>query len=216
MAPPCAGLRVLDLSRGPVGGIATTVLCDFGAEVIKVEPPGGDPFRGLAAAPMWLRGKRSLCLDLKSEAGYGAFIRLVTGADVLVESFRPGVAGRLRVDYPAVARLNPRCVYCSITGFGPAGPYSGYKGYEGTVAAKSGRMAAFEGQIPRRGPAYAAVQVGTHGAAQSAVQGILAALLVRERTGRGQLIETSLLQGLLPYDMRGLVFDQVLDRMTDL
>jgi crotonobetainyl-CoA:carnitine CoA-transferase CaiB-like acyl-CoA transferase len=215
MAPPLAGLRVLDLTRGPAGGIATTILRDFGAQVIKIEPPGGDPFRALAAAPMWLRGKRSICLDLKTDAGRHRLQDLAADADVVVVSYRPGVAERLGADFAALSARNPALIYCSITGFGPKGPYSRYKGYEGLVAAKSGRMMHFAGQIARPGPIYAAVQVGTHGAAQSAVQGILAALLVRERTGRGQHVETSILQGLLPYDMRGLVFEQVKDRLPE-
>jgi crotonobetainyl-CoA:carnitine CoA-transferase CaiB-like acyl-CoA transferase len=210
MAAPCSGLRVLDLSRGPAGGIATMVLADFGAEVIKVEPPGGDPFRRLAAAPMWLRGKESIVLDLKTPAGVEHLHTLATTADVVVAGYRPGTAERLGADYTALAARNPRLVYCSITGFGPVGPYSRYKGYEGLVAAKSGRMMVFAGQIPRPGPAYAAVQVGTHAAAQSAVQGILAALLVRDRTGEGQLVETSLLQGMIPYDMAALLMQQLM------
>lgn len=215
MVAPCTGLRVLDLSWGPAGGIATMVLADFGAEVLKVEPPGGDPFRRLAAAPMWLRGKRSIVLDLKTSTGVEKLHALVPRVDVLVTTYRPGTASRLGADYQTVSAINPRLVYCSITGFGPTGPYSRYKGYEGIVAAKSGRMMVFAGQNPRPGPAYAAVQVGTHAAAQAAVHGILAALLVREQTGRGQLVETSLLQGMLPYDMSGLLTEQLRRKFPD-
>ncbi|HLZ72014.1 MAG TPA: CoA transferase [Dehalococcoidia bacterium] len=209
MTGPLAGVRVLDLSCGPAGGAATMVLADFGADVIKIEPPGGDPFRFLAAAPMWLRGKRSLVLDLKANAGVARLHELASDADVAVSSFRPGTAERLSADYATLATVNSRLVYCAITGFGPRGPYRRYKGYEALVAAKSGRMVTFTGQLPRPGPAYAAVQVGTHVASQSAVQGIVAALLAREATGRGQLVETSLLQGMLPYDMGGLLIEQL-------
>jgi crotonobetainyl-CoA:carnitine CoA-transferase CaiB-like acyl-CoA transferase len=210
------GLRVLDLTWGPAGGAATMVLADFGADVLKVEPPGGDPFRHLAAAPMWLRGKRCLVLDLKTPAGVARLHRLAGSADVVVAAYRPGVAERLGADYATLAALNPALVYCALTGFGPRGPYRRYKGYEGLVAAKSGRMMTFAGQIPRPGPVYAAVLVGTHAAAQAAVQGILAALLVRERTGRGQLVETSLLQGMLPYDLTGLLMQHLQRRLPAL
>ncbi len=209
MTGPLAGVRVLDLSQGPAGGIATMVLADFGADVIKIEPPGGDRFRFLAAAPMWLRGKRSIVLDLKTEAGVQRLHELARDADVAVSSYRPGTAERLGAGYGTLSGLNPRLVYCAITGFGPRGPYRHYKGYEALVAAKSGRMVTFTGQLPRPGPAYAAVQVGTHVASQSAVQGIVAALLAREASGRGQLVETSLLQGMLPYDMAGLLVEQL-------
>ena len=215
MPAPCAGLRVLDLSQGPAAGAATMILADYGAEVQKLEPPGGDRFRSLAAAPVWLRGKRHSSVDLKSEAGVARLHELARTADVVVASYRPGLAERLHADYATLAALNPRLVYCSLTAFGPRGPYSHYPGYEGLVAAKSGRMMAFEGQGARAGPVYAAVQVATHAAAQAAVQGILAALLVREQTGRGQLVETSLLQGMLPYDIAGLLTEQLMRRWPD-
>ena len=210
MTAALAGVRVLDLSRGPVGGIATMILADFGADVIKVEPPGGDPFRALAAAPMWLRGKQSVVLDLKTDEGVAALHALARRADVALASYRRGTAERLQADERTLRALNPQLVYCEITGFGPAGPYAHYPGYEGVVAAKSGRMRAFAGQIEREGPVYAAVPVGSHGAAQAAVQGILAALLVRGRTGRGQHVTTSLLQGMLPFDMNGLLTLQLM------
>ncbi len=203
------GLRVLDLSHGPAGGAAGMVLADFGAQVLTVERPGGDPFRHLAAAPLWQRGKHRLTLDLKTPADVARLHELVPAADVLLFSGRPDTATRLQADYATLSALNPRLVYCSITGFGTEGPYRRYKGYEGIVAAKSGRMMTFAGQIPRPGPVYAAVQVGTHVAAQSAVHGVLAALLVREQTGRGQHVQTSLLQGMLPYDLTGLFLQQL-------
>src|SRR5579864_2517613 len=98
MTAALAGLRVLDLSQGQAGGVATMILADFGAEVLKVEPPGGDPFRDLAAAPMWLRGKQSLVLDLKSPAGVERLHGLLPAADVVVTAYRPGVAERLGAD----------------------------------------------------------------------------------------------------------------------
>jgi crotonobetainyl-CoA:carnitine CoA-transferase CaiB-like acyl-CoA transferase len=215
MEPALDDLRVLDLSSGPAGGVATMVLADFGADVLKVERPGGDPWRSLPAAPMWLRGKRSLTLDLDSQPGRDAIHQLVRDADVVVHSGQPRSAARLEVDADTLRALNPALVYCSITGFGPRGPFAHYKGYEGIVAAKAGRMMTFAGQLPREGPAFAAVQVGQHVAAQSAVHGILSALLVRHQTGRGQLVETSLLQGMMPYDLSALLVQQLMRRFPD-
>ena len=209
---PCDDLLVIDLSSGQPGGIATMVLADFGADVIKVEPPGGDPARSEPAAPLWLRGKRSVELDLGTAEGQQALHRLVRGADVVVSSFAPGSAAAHGADDATLRALNPALVYCSITGWGPRGPYAGYPADEALVAAKSGRMRSFTGVVRREGPAFPAVQVGTHAAAQSAIAGILAALYAREFTGRGQLVETSLLQGMLPYDLGGLVREQMAAR----
>ena len=204
-----SGLRVLDLSSGPAGGLATMILADFGADVLKVEAPGGERFRGLAGAPMWLRGKRSLALDLKTPQGRARLHELTRDADVLTASFRPGSAERLGADAATLRALNPGLVYCSITGFGPDGPYARYRGYEQVVAAKSGRMLIFEGQVERDGPVYAYLQLGTHVASQSAVQGILAALLERRETGLGQTVETSLLRGYIPFEIAGLTIQQL-------
>ena len=210
------GIRVLDLSSGPVGGTATMVLADFGAEVVKLERPGGDPLRSLAAAPMWLRGKRSVEADLKTENGRARLLELSREADVVVSTLRPGNAERLGADYATLAADNPRLIYCSITGFGPRGPYADYPAYEGVVAAKSGRMQGFTGQRKREGPGFAAVPVGSHAASQGAVHGIAAALIERERCGRGQIVETSLLQGMLPFDLLQLLLTQLHEREPDI
>ena len=211
-APLLEGLRVLDLSSGPAGGLATMMLADFGADVLKIEPPGGDRFRSLAAAPMWLRGKRSLQLDLREDDARARLQELARAADVAVASFRPGRAAPLGADAPTLRALNPALVYCAVTGFGPEGPYASYPAYEQVVAAKSGRMLIFEGSVDRAGPVYAAVQLGTHVASQSALQGILAALLSRRQTGLGQLVETSLLRGCIPFDIAGLTIEQLRGR----
>ena len=212
MSGPCDDLRVVDVSSGRAGGLASMVLADFGADVLKVEPPGGDPRRRDAAAPMWLRGKRSVVLNLAQPEDRGRFHALAADADVVVASFAPGEAEGLGADYATLEALNPALVYCSITGWGPRGPYAHYPASEGLVAAKSGRMQLFAGLPRRAGPAYAAVPVANHGTAQSALSGILAALLARDRTGRGQLVETSLLQGLFPFDTHGLVRTQLARR----
>jgi crotonobetainyl-CoA:carnitine CoA-transferase CaiB-like acyl-CoA transferase len=209
MAGPCDGLVVLDFSWGMAGGLATAVLADFGADVIKIEPPAGDPFRSHPAWIAWNRGKKSAVLDLKTADGRAQAQRLAELADVVLESFRPGVAHRLGIDYPTLSAINPRLVCASISGWGQQGPLSQVRGYEGAVAAKSGRMMDFAGQMNREGPGYTAVQVGTWASSQAATRGILAALLTRERTGRGQWVRTSILQNMIPYDLAGLVMRQL-------
>lgn len=207
-----AGVRVLDLSTGPVGGFATAVLADFGADVVKLEPPGGDRFRALATSPLWLRGKRSAVIDLSTDQGREAVHGLVDTADVMVVSGSPGRSSRWGIDAASAFERNPALVHCSITPWGARGPCAEFPGYEGLVAAKSGRMLAFAAQLPREGPVYGAVPVATHGASQGAVHGVLAALLARERSGRGQRVETSLLQGMLPYDLWAALLHQLLTR----
>ncbi|MGK2965146.1 MAG: CaiB/BaiF CoA transferase family protein [Tepidiformaceae bacterium] len=205
MSGPLDGVRVIDLSRGPAAGAATMVLADFGADVLKIEPPGGDPFRSLANAPVWLRGKRSVELDLAAEGALQSLAPLLDRADVLVSTLAPGAAKRFGVDYERLTARNPGLVYCHVSGFGNDGPYANYPGYEGVVAAKSGRMQAFAGLPSREGPAFAAVQVGTHACSQATAAGAIAALIARHETGRGQLVETSMLQAMLPYDLLGLL-----------
>jgi crotonobetainyl-CoA:carnitine CoA-transferase CaiB-like acyl-CoA transferase len=195
-----------------VGGFATTVLADFGADVVKLEPPGGDRFRALAASPLWLRGKRSAVVDLATDAGRARVCSLVETADVLVVSGPPGRAARWGLDPDRAFERNATLVHCSITPWGGRGPYAEFPGYEGLVAAKSGRMLTFALQLQREGPVYAALPVAGHGASQGAVHGILAALLARERFGRGQRVETSLLQGLLPYDLWAALLHQLVAR----
>jgi crotonobetainyl-CoA:carnitine CoA-transferase CaiB-like acyl-CoA transferase len=206
------GLRVVDVTSGPVGGIATMVLADFGADVVKVESPAGDGFRTLPSSPMWLRGKRSVALDLHAAERRDALARLVTTADVVVVSGPPGRAAGWGVDADAALTLRPDLVHCSITGWGPVGPFAHLPGYEAAVAAASGRMMAFERQLRRGGPVFTAVPVGAHVTAQGAVQGIVAALLARARGGGGQRVETSLLQGMLPFDLAELLLVEMAAR----
>ena len=192
---------VVDLTNGWAGSVATMVLSDFGAEVIKVEPPNGSPDRSTPQHYQWNRGKRSVALDLDGPAGVSALRQLVASADVVIEAFPPGEAVRLGIDFETLSTERPDLVYCSITAFGRHGPHAGYKADQGVVAAKAGRFSAFVGQAGRTGPHYAAVQVANHGAAFAAVRGILAALIVRDRTGKGQWVETSLLQGVSAFDI---------------
>jgi len=197
----CEGLRVLDFSTWMAGPLATMILADNGAEVIKVEPPDGDPARAMPAFQAWNRGKKSVALDLKSEDGQQRAFDLAREADVIVTSFRPGVAERLGLDYVKVRKKNKRAVYASITGYGGEGPLSHLKGYEALVCAKMGRMMMFERIADRDGPGYPAVPCASYSAAMLTVQGVLAALHKRNATGKGQKVDVSLLASLIPYDL---------------
>jgi crotonobetainyl-CoA:carnitine CoA-transferase CaiB-like acyl-CoA transferase len=200
--PPSAlgGLRVLDLGRGLPTTLVSLVLADYGADVIRVEPPGGDPLRAHPAFPMWGRGKQSIVLDLHDAADRRDARALAGRVDVVLESFRPGVADALGLGYEALAAEHPRLVHASITGFGRRGPAAHLKGYEGIVQAKLGGMGHVSGMGPRPGPAYPAVPWASFGAAHASLHGILAALYVRERAGVGQHVEATLVQGMAAYD----------------
>ena len=218
------GLRVLDLSWGIAGPMATMLLADHGAEVTKIEPPGGDPFRDQLGYHAWNRGKRSAVLDLKDAGDLEAFRKLAAQADVLVESFRPGVTERLGIDHATLSEANPRLVYCSITGYGRDNSHADRPGYDALVAARAGLHWELTGRMggsaiqaagkepfapdyevpwdarqgpPREGPVFPASRFPSLGAAYSAALGISAALRAREVTGRGQWVETSLYQGAL-------------------
>ena len=194
-------ITVLDFTQGMAGSVATMVMSDFGARVIKIEPPGGDPYRAMPSAPVWHRGKKSVILDLEHAKDRGHAHRLAKSADIVVESFVPGDAKASGVDYDTLSALNPRLVYTSITAFGDKGPYARYRPYESIVSAKSGRYMAFAGQNDREGPNYGAVQVASHAAAMAAVRGTMAALMLRDRTGKGQRVETNLRRAITYYDL---------------
>ena len=204
------GIRVLDFSQGMAGSIATMVLSDFGAEVIKIEPPDGDPYRSSPSSLLWNRGKKSVVLDLTTTEGRGRARQLAASSDVVVESFMPGDAEVNGVDYATLSASNPRLVHTSITAFGARGPYARYRPYEALVSAKCGRYMAFAGQNDREGPNYGAVQVASHSAAMAAVRGTVAALMVRDRTGIGQHVETSLLRAINYYDLSQWVVWQMM------
>jgi crotonobetainyl-CoA:carnitine CoA-transferase CaiB-like acyl-CoA transferase len=129
------GLRVLDFSWGLPGAITTMVLADNGADVIKVEPPEGDPQRSMSAFAQWHRGKRAIGVDLKDDVGRTRALELAAHADVLVQSWRPSVAEHLGLGYDDLAGQHPGLVYCAITGFGPLGPLAHLKGYDAVVSA---------------------------------------------------------------------------------
>ena len=199
MTAPLTGLRVVDCSWGTAGPQATWLLADYGADVVWIEPPGGDPTRRHhpATVSVFGRGKRSVVRDLHDPAQRDDVLRLTEHADVFVESWRPGVATRLGLDPTALRARNPRLVTCSITGFGPDGPWRDVRGYESVVHALLGTMAAQPGHRPP--PIYEGLPFASTGAAQLAVIGILAARLRGLDDGVGRHVETSLLDGAMAF-----------------
>jgi crotonobetainyl-CoA:carnitine CoA-transferase CaiB-like acyl-CoA transferase len=202
---PLAGLKVVDLTRILAGPYCTQALADAGADVIKIEEPGkGDDTRGWGPpfvqgeSTYYLsvnRGKRSLTLNLKHEDGRQLLRRLVDQADVLVENFRPGTLDRLGFSYEAVRARNPRLVYASVSGYGPDGPWGGKPGYDAVAQGESGVMSitgAPDGPPTRVGASVADVLAG-----MTAFQGILLALVRRQRTGEGGQVDVSLLESVL-------------------
>ena len=187
---PLEGVRVVDLTSYIAGSYAATMLADLGADVVKVESLEGDSFRELPGFFAWNRGKRSIALNLKAPEGRAVVERLARDADVVMENMRPGVAERLGVGDAALRALNPRLVYCSTTAFGSSGPYADRPGFDPLLQGLAGIMAlqGFGGP-----PQYIRIAVVDYYAAALTAQAVLAALFVRERTGVGQKVETSLL-----------------------
>jgi crotonobetainyl-CoA:carnitine CoA-transferase CaiB-like acyl-CoA transferase len=215
---------VLDLSWGIAGPIAGMLLADNGAQVTKVEGPGGDPFRSLAGAASWLRGRRSAELDLHNDSDRDVFLALASSADVVLESFSPGATTRLGIDPDTLLALNPRLVYCSITAYGHHSAHRERPGYDALVAARLGLSHEQRGHMggpipyingdepflselpipegmapgsPRSGPIFTYTPWPSLCAAYLATTAISAALYARAHTGRGQHVETSLLQAAL-------------------
>ena len=197
---PLDGLNVLDLSRLMPGPLCTMILSDLGANVIKVEQPEiGDyarsapPFIGETGAAFLMlnRNKRSITLNLKKAESQEILRKLATRADVFVESFQPGVAERLGVGYPAISEVNSRIVYCSISGFGQTGPYRDLVGHDLTYTAYSGVIGATG--LKGGPPVIPAIQVSDIQSAIYAAVAITAALYRREKTGKGELIDVSLM-----------------------
>ncbi len=203
--------RILDLTIGPVGGMAMTIFADFGAEVLCLRRT--DRFASLPAAPMWRRGCAAIDLDIVAERK--RFDGLCAAADVLVVNWRPGTREAAGLDVLALRRQFPQLVICSITSFGADDPRSELPGYEHVVAAASGRMLSFTGCPEREGPAFSALQVAVHACTQSVVSGILAALVARKSQGQGSLVETSMLQALLVYEQGAMLGEQLRDRLGD-
>jgi crotonobetainyl-CoA:carnitine CoA-transferase CaiB-like acyl-CoA transferase len=192
---PLSHVRVLDFTQVRAGPTCTKILGDFGAEVIRVERPGElDRAREAFDAVDLQRGKKSLVLDLGKPAGLEVVRRLIPLTDVVVENFRPGVKHRLGIDYERLSPLNPRLIYASISGFGQSGPYADRPGYDQIVQGMSGLMSLTG--MDTTGPLRVGIPIGDLLAGYFAAMGILVALVERERSGRGQWLDTSLLAAL--------------------
>jgi crotonobetainyl-CoA:carnitine CoA-transferase CaiB-like acyl-CoA transferase len=188
---------VLDLTRVRAGPTCARQLADWGANVIKIEAPseGEEPMGGPREGSDFQnlhRNKRSMTIDLKAPAGLAAFKRLVKKADVLIENFRPNVKKRLGINYKTLSKINPRLVYASISGFGQDGPYADRPGFD-QIAQGMGGLMSITG-LPGQGPVRVGIPVADLSAGLFAALGIFVALLERETSGKGQAIETSLLQ----------------------
>lgn len=215
-ALPLTGIRVLDFGQYISGPVTGVLLAEMGAEVIKIEPPEGDPFRkwedGLSATFVaFNRGKKSVVLDLKAEYDREKLYQLTKTCDILIENFRPGVTQNLKIDYQTLSQLNPGLIYCSITGFGSAGPYANLPAYDGVALGYSGMASLLlDPDHPQmHGPAMADAITG-HSAAFS----ILAAIIDRSRTNNGQLLELSMF-GSLVHFMHSAVSKRIIEQREE-
>ncbi|HSV28592.1 MAG TPA: CoA transferase [Candidatus Omnitrophota bacterium] len=205
LAECLAGIRVLDLTQYIPGPFATQWLADLGAEVVKVEPPAGDPMRIMGprdadgSTPFYKlanRNKRVVRLDLKTEDGTRRFAALVEKADVLLEAYRPGVMARLGFDARRLAELNPRLIHCALSGYGQTGPHARRAGHDLTYVALTGGLWA-SGTADR--PVMTFPPLADHAGAQAVTSAILAALFRRERTGKGASLDVSLSEAALAW-----------------
>ncbi len=207
MAGALEGIRVIDMTSVLMGPTATQVLGDFGADVVKVEQPSGDTSRhvgaarnpGMAAGFLHAnRNKRSVVLDLKRPEGREALLRLAAGADVLMYNVRPQAMARLGLDYETLAGINPGLVYCGMTGFADDGPYGGRPAYDDLIQALSA-MPALMAEAGDGAPRYVPVLLADRATGQAAVNVVLAALLHRARTGRGQAVQVTMFETMVPF-----------------
>jgi len=205
-----AGIRVLDLSQYLPGPLAAQILCDLGAEVVKVEPPDGDPLRAMPSAdddglsPFYKvvnAGKTVVRLNLKTEAGTAAFRELLAGADVLLESYRPGALARLGFDRDTLADINPALVHCALSGYGQTGPLAQAAGHDIDYIALSGLLA---GTGPENRPVMPFPPVADCAGAQQAALAIVAGLFRRGRTGRGAFLDVSMMESTLAWQAHAL------------
>ncbi len=206
---PLAGVRVLDLTSVLMGPYATQIFADLGADVIKVEGPGGDTTRALPPGPdptrggMFLnvnRGKRSLALDLKQPAARDALLKLAETADVFVHSMRAQAIGRLGLDYAALKAANPRIIYANLYGFARDGPYRDYPAYDDIVQSASG-LVDLQARLSGGEPTYLATVVADKVAGLTGAYALMAALYAREKSGEGQEIEIPMFETLVSFAM---------------
>ena len=207
---PLVGVRVLDVSQVMAGPYACMLLADLGADVVKVEPPdGGDQTRGAMGFKLkgndsmgflnMNRNKRSITLNLKTDAGREVLFRMVKDADILIENYRPGVMKRLGIDYEVLSKLNPALVYASISGFGQTGPWADRPGFDLMAQAMSGVMSVTG--YPGGPPVKAGVPVADIGCALFAIYGVLAAYIGAKATGQGQYIDASLFDSAMAFSV---------------
>jgi crotonobetainyl-CoA:carnitine CoA-transferase CaiB-like acyl-CoA transferase len=205
---PLSGVRVLDVTQVMAGPFCSMLLADMGADVIKIEPPGaGDQTRHAMGFRLkgddslgfinMNRNKRSVAINLKSDAGKEVFYALVKTADILVENYRPGAATRLGIGYETLKEINPGLIYASISGFGQTGPWSQRPGFD-LIAQAMGGVMSITG-YPDQPPAKAGVPVADIGCAMMAIYGILSAFIQRQKTGRGQHIDASLFEAAIAF-----------------
>ncbi|MET0852197.1 MAG: CoA transferase [Candidatus Rokuibacteriota bacterium] len=208
MPGPLSGVRILDCTTVVLGPLATQMLGDLGADVIKIEPPEGDttrklgPTRNPDMAAFYLacnRNKRSLVLDLKQPAGHAALMRLVRDADVLVHNFRPQPAARLKLEYERVRAVNPGIVYCATYGFRAAGPYGNKPVYDDIIQAASG-LASLQSALAGE-PRYLPTIVADKTSSSAVAHALLAALYHKARTGEGQAIEVPMFESVVAWTM---------------
>jgi len=195
VAQALAGLRILDLSAGIAGPLGVLLLAEHGADVVRVEPPGGHMDRALPASRVYNRSKRSVTIDLEQREGRDVLLELCATADVLVEAAAPGVMARRGLAYDDLRQPFPRLVYCSVPAWPSGVRYADRPGYEALVHARTGQQ--WENTSFRSGPVFLHSPVASFGAMFLVPIGIMSALHARERTGRGQHVEVSLLQGVL-------------------
>ncbi|HEY2047880.1 MAG TPA: CoA transferase [Caulobacteraceae bacterium] len=200
---PLAGVKVLDLGTVIAGTYAASILANFGADVVKVEPPEGDPFRfAMTGFINYNRGKRGLGLDLKAAAGRKTFLDMAAQADVVVDNYRLGVRERLGIDHAAVRAINPRLISCSANTYGSRGAHARLPGFDPLIQAQSGLMAAQGGDSP---PVFHTIPVNDVATAALTAFAVIAALNARARTGEGQVVETSLAAASTLYQFEDLV-----------
>ena len=204
---PLEGIRIVDMTSVVVGPMVTQVMADYGADVVKIEPPGGDHVRGLAGrgrtpgmSSKFLhlnRNKRSLVLDLKKAEGFDVLMKLIARADVLIWNMRPAAMKSLKLDYETVRAVNPKIVYCGIVGFGSTGRYAGKPAYDPIIQGMGG-IAALHHRATGE-PRYVPIVMADKNAGLVATQMLLLALLARERTGESQSVEVPMFENVAKY-----------------
>ena len=212
MNPVLDGLLLVDLSTGIAGPYAAMLLAEMGMDCVKIEPPEGDPARGMPGFAVWNRSKRGITLDVSSPQGREVVHRMAEKADVIIESFSPQQARSLGLDHESMSRQNERLIYCAIPLFGEEGPLAERPGDEWVVAAYSGIMAG-QGGLGQP-PVYVTLPLASYGAAQLTAYAAATALYVREMEGVGQKVEVSLLAGAIAQETAGFLRSETIQPMA--